>query len=58
MKEKANYPNNKYKNENKIELFLAFRRRAKWICRGKLGLLVTNVIIWNFCTKIVTNMCK
>ena len=28
MKEKANYPNNK-KNNNKIDNFLAFRRKAK-----------------------------
>ena len=29
MKGKANYPNNKKNNNNKIELFLAFRRKAK-----------------------------
>ena len=32
MEEKANYPkNNKKKNNKKIDLFLAFRRKAKMV---------------------------
>ena len=29
MKEKANYPKNNNNKKNKIDLFLAFRRKAK-----------------------------
>ena len=37
MKEKANYPNNKNKN-NKFELFLAFRRKAKSVISSACAL--------------------
>ena len=33
MKEKANYPNTNKNKNNKIYHFLAFRRKAKMICK-------------------------
>ena len=43
MKEKANYKNNKNKNNSKkIDLFLAFRRKAKIWLRTSLRLELSN----------------
>ena len=35
MKEKANYPKNNNNKKNKVDLFLAFRRKVKNCPQGK-----------------------
>ena len=53
MKEKANYPKkNKNNNKKKIELFLAFRRKAKTTSSDTLASIVRHSIwsdtLWMF----------